>query len=103
MVLRDHGNRHVSPAKRCWQPSSAHCFSATRDAICSTSPMPSTYSPDRTQSASSNASGEYLERSKIRISRAEAEQRMFAKLNNPGFLTDMRPLLAVARGDAADG
>lgn len=39
--------------------------------------------------------GLYLERSEIRISRAEAEQRMFAKLNNPGFLADMRPLLAV--------
>jgi predicted nucleotidyltransferase component of viral defense system len=40
--------------------------------------------------------GRYLQRSEIRISRAEAEQRMFAKLNNPGFLTDMRPLLAAA-------
>ena len=40
--------------------------------------------------------GRYIQRSKIRISRAEAEQRMFAKLNNPGFLTDMRPLLAAA-------
>jgi predicted nucleotidyltransferase component of viral defense system len=38
--------------------------------------------------------GRYLQRSKIQISRAEAEQRMFAKLNNPGFLADMRPLLA---------
>jgi predicted nucleotidyltransferase component of viral defense system len=40
--------------------------------------------------------GRYLQRSEIRISRAEAEQRMFAKLNNPGFLADMRPLLAAA-------
>jgi predicted nucleotidyltransferase component of viral defense system len=38
--------------------------------------------------------GRYLQRSEIRISRAEAEQRMFAKLSNPGFLADMRPLLA---------
>ena len=38
--------------------------------------------------------GRYLQRSAVRISRAEAEQRMFAKLNNPGFLADMRPLLA---------
>jgi predicted nucleotidyltransferase component of viral defense system len=36
--------------------------------------------------------GQYLEASGIRISRAEAEHRMFAKLNNPGFLADMRPL-----------
>jgi hypothetical protein len=35
--------------------------------------------------------GQYLDRSEIQISRAEAEQRMFAKLNNPGFLADMRP------------
>jgi predicted nucleotidyltransferase component of viral defense system len=33
--------------------------------------------------------GRYLQRSEIRISRAEAQQRMFAKLNNPGFLADM--------------
>lgn len=37
--------------------------------------------------------GIYLERAGVRISRAEAEQRMFAKLANPAFLTDMRPLL----------
>jgi predicted nucleotidyltransferase component of viral defense system len=36
----------------------------------------------------------YLERSKARISRAEAEERMFAKLLDPGFLADIRPLLA---------
>jgi len=41
--------------------------------------------------------GLYLERSDIRIPRAEAEQRMFAKLANPAFLTDMRPLLPAAR------
>ena len=35
----------------------------------------------------------YLERSDIRISRAQAEERMFAKLNNPGFIADMRPLV----------
>ncbi len=43
--------------------------------------------------------GRYLERSGLRISRAEAEQRMFAKLNNPGFLADMRPLLAAAQAE----
>src|SRR5439155_5794569 len=36
----------------------------------------------------------YLERSKAEISRAEAEERMLAKLINPGFLADIRPLLA---------
>jgi predicted nucleotidyltransferase component of viral defense system len=40
--------------------------------------------------------GQYLQKSEMRISRAEAEQRMFAKLNNPGFLADMRPLLAAS-------
>ena len=43
--------------------------------------------------------GQYLERSGLKISRAEAEQRMFAKLNNPGFLADMRPLLAAAQAE----
>jgi predicted nucleotidyltransferase component of viral defense system len=43
--------------------------------------------------------GQYLERSGLRISRAEAEQRMFAKLNDPGFLADMRPLLAAAQAE----
>jgi predicted nucleotidyltransferase component of viral defense system len=38
--------------------------------------------------------GQYLQKSEIVISRAEAERRMFAKLSNPGFLTDLRPLLA---------
>jgi hypothetical protein len=41
--------------------------------------------------------GLYLKRSGVRISRAEAEQRMFAKLANPAFLTDLRPLLAADR------
>lgn len=41
--------------------------------------------------------GLYLERSDVRIARAEAEQRMFAKLANPAFLTDMRPLVPAAR------
>jgi hypothetical protein len=40
--------------------------------------------------------GRYLQRSEVRISRAEAEQRMFAKLSIPGFLADIRPLLAVS-------
>jgi predicted nucleotidyltransferase component of viral defense system len=35
----------------------------------------------------------YLQKSGVRISRAEAEERMFAKLRNPGLLTDLRPLL----------
>jgi predicted nucleotidyltransferase component of viral defense system len=36
----------------------------------------------------------YLGRSKLTISRAEAERRMFAKLDNPRFMADIRPLLA---------
>jgi hypothetical protein len=35
----------------------------------------------------------------MQISRAQVEQRMFAKLNNPGFLADMRPLLAAAEAE----
>jgi predicted nucleotidyltransferase component of viral defense system len=38
----------------------------------------------------------YLEKTGLRISRAEAEERMFAKLRRPTFLTDLRPLLAAA-------
>jgi predicted nucleotidyltransferase component of viral defense system len=43
--------------------------------------------------------GRYLQKSDVRISRAEAEQRMFAKLNNPNFLIDMRPLLAAPEAE----
>lgn len=38
--------------------------------------------------------GRYLEISEVCIPRAEAEQRLFALLANPGFLTDIRPLLS---------
>jgi predicted nucleotidyltransferase component of viral defense system len=41
----------------------------------------------------------YLERSENRISRAEAEQRMFAKLRDPRLLTDVRPLLSADEAD----
>lgn len=44
--------------------------------------------------------GPYLEQSQTPISRALAEQRMFAKLNSPGFLTDLRPLLAADQAEA---
>jgi predicted nucleotidyltransferase component of viral defense system len=39
----------------------------------------------------------YLERAEMAISRAEAQQRMFQKLVNPAFFTDMRPLLSTDR------
>lgn len=42
---------------------------------------------------------EYLLQSGIAISRAQAEERMWAKLEDPGFLSDIRPLLSA---DAAD-
>lgn len=42
----------------------------------------------------------YLEKEDLAISRAQAEERMFAKLRNPRFLADMRPLLAPAAADA---
>jgi len=44
--------------------------------------------------------GAYLARTNLRISRAEAEQRMFAKLARPAFMQDMRPLLPRAAGSA---
>jgi predicted nucleotidyltransferase component of viral defense system len=43
--------------------------------------------------------GQYLEQTQTPISRAVAEQRMFAKLNSPGFLTDLRPLLAAGQAE----
>jgi hypothetical protein len=42
----------------------------------------------------------YLEKSDVKISRAAAQQRMFQKLANPTFLTDMRPLLQTDRAKA---
>ena len=42
---------------------------------------------------------EYLLQDGIAISRAQAEERMWAKLENPGFLSDIRPLLSA---DAID-
>jgi predicted nucleotidyltransferase component of viral defense system len=43
--------------------------------------------------------GLYLQRTGARISRAEAEERMFAKVRRPGLLTDLRPLLSAAAGE----
>ncbi len=37
--------------------------------------------------------GQYLQAQNLRISRAQAEERMFAKLASSGFLSDVRPLL----------
>jgi hypothetical protein len=42
---------------------------------------------------------EYLIQDGIAISRAQAEERMWNKLDNPGFLSDTKPLLSA---DAAD-
>lgn len=43
--------------------------------------------------------GRYLAAQNLAISRAQAEERMFAKLGNPGFFANIRPLL---RSDEAD-
>jgi predicted nucleotidyltransferase component of viral defense system len=42
----------------------------------------------------------YLEFAGQSISRAQAEERMFAKLANPRLLTDMRPLLPLTQAEA---
>lgn len=42
----------------------------------------------------------YLDKAETSISRAEAQQRMFQKLANPTFFTDMRPLLQTDRARA---
>jgi predicted nucleotidyltransferase component of viral defense system len=46
--------------------------------------------------------GKYLEAGGQAISRAEAEQRMFAKLAQPSFLADVRPLLAADEAEKFD-
>lgn len=43
--------------------------------------------------------GRYLRFADQSISRAQAEERMFAKLANPRLLTDMRPLLPLAQAE----
>jgi predicted nucleotidyltransferase component of viral defense system len=43
--------------------------------------------------------GLYVERGGTPISRAQAEERMFAKLAAPRFMTDIRPLLSADRAD----
>ena len=44
--------------------------------------------------------GRYLDLSGQAISRAQAQERMFAKLANPRFLLDIRPLLPPAQAEA---
>ena len=44
--------------------------------------------------------GRYLDLSGQAISRAQAQERMFAKLANPRFLLDLRPLLPAAQAEA---
>ena len=41
----------------------------------------------------------YLEESKVQISRANAEQRLFAKLSDRGFVADIRPLITPAQAE----
>ena len=47
--------------------------------------------------------GRYLALSDRAISRAQAQERMFAKLVNPRFLLDVRPLLPAARAETLTG
>ena len=46
--------------------------------------------------------GQYLDASGDAISRAQAEERMFAKLANGDFLADVRPLLAADEAERFD-
>ncbi len=46
--------------------------------------------------------GRYLDANDMSISRAQAEQRMFAKLDNPSFLVDVRPLLTAEEAERFD-
>jgi len=51
------------------------------------------YFPELNAGRVAECFGLYLARSGLTITRAVAEERMFAKLENPAFLTDLRPLL----------
>ena len=42
---------------------------------------------------------QYLDLQEQKMSRAQAEERMFAKLANPGFLKDIRPLLSADQAE----
>jgi predicted nucleotidyltransferase component of viral defense system len=42
----------------------------------------------------------YLHADELSLSRAQAEERMFAKLANPGLLADIRPLLTAATAES---
>ena len=44
--------------------------------------------------------GRYLALAGWAISRAQAQERMFAKLANPHFMLDVRPLLPAARAES---
>src|SRR5262249_30799997 len=46
--------------------------------------------------------GQYLDATGDAISRAQAEERMFAKLENADFLADVRPLLAADEAEKFD-
>ncbi|MGH7075662.1 MAG: hypothetical protein ACREFD_15915 [Stellaceae bacterium] len=46
--------------------------------------------------------GRYLATTETAISRAQAEQRMFEKLNDRNFMADVRPLLAADERDTFD-
>lgn len=41
----------------------------------------------------------YLTHQNLKLSRAQAEERMFGKLAKPGFLADIRPLLALSEAE----
>ncbi len=45
---------------------------------------------------------QYLDQSNLAISRAQAEERMWAKLANPAFMADVRPLLAADEAEGFD-
>jgi hypothetical protein len=46
--------------------------------------------------------GKYLKAAGLSISRAEGEQRMFEKLEDPSFLADVRPLLSADEAEKLD-
>jgi len=95
-----HSIWHCQALDRCLRHSFAveqgllhqPCSSVTRDATYSTSPMHSTYSTISTRTGSSNVSVSTFRGRRHRFQGPRLSNA--CKLNNPGFLTDLRPLLA---------
>ena len=90
-----HRTRPPHLGKRCaFSTSSTGPFPSNHSRKTPKGPKIALGNPDRPEMF-----GRYLTLSGQAISRAQAQERMFAKLANPRFLLDVRPLLPAARAE----